>query len=307
MSDAPAAPVDAAATDAPAEAAPESQQPTEAVPRKLPAPVKLKFKGKEEAVDDLDTLARWAQMGRGATEVFEQAKAMRQEAEAKAARLDRLKGGSLDDRLALLTETLGDEESALQFMEEALYQKRIAPQQLSPEQRQMQELQRKLQAYESEKAEASKKAEQAEIDRQADAIADQYAKTAAEVMAKLGWGAELAPLVLREMMPYAEQALEAGLEPVSEDILGMYMQDQQAKLGNFVKQLDGEALVRFLGDEVANKIRKHDLQKLRGGQAKPQAAARDERKEEPLPDDPQEAERIRQKRRRDFWDSTPYR
>jgi hypothetical protein len=246
-------------------------------------------------------------MGRGATEVFEQAKAMRQEAEAKAARLDRLKGGSLDDRLALLTETLGDEESALQFMEEALYQKRIAPQQLSPEQRQMQELQRKLQAYESEKAEASKKAEQAEIDRQADAIADQYAKTAAEVMAKLGWGAELAPLVLREMMPYAEQALEAGLEPVSEDILGMYMQDQQAKLGNFVKQLDGEALVRFLGDEVANKIRKHDLQKLRGGQAKPQAAARDERKEEPLPDDPQEAERIRQKRRRDFWDSTPYR
>lgn len=285
-----------------AEAAPTQ----EAAPRKLPQPVKLKFKGKEETVDDLDQLARWAQMGRGATEVFEQAKKLREEAEAKASRLEKLRGGSLDDRLALLTETLGDEEAALQFMEEALYQKRIAPQQLTPEQRKLQEYERKLQQYESEKAQQAKAQQEAELERQADAIAQQYAKTAADVMAKLGWGAELAPLVLREMLPYAEQALEAGMEPVSEDIIGMFMEDQRAKLGNMLGKLEGEQLLRFLGDDLANKVRKADLARLRGGQAKAAAPKQDARQAEKLPDDPLEAEREQQRRRRNFWASTPY-
>lgn len=297
-----AAPVEAAeapAEDVPAEAAPP-------MPRKLPAPVELKFKGKVERVDDLDQLAKWAQMGRGATEVFEQAKALREEAAAKAARLDKLKGGSLEDRLALLTETLGDEEAALQFMEEALYQKRIAPQQLTPEQRKIQEYERKLQAYEQEKAQAAKSQQEAQLEAQAEEIANQYAKTASDVMAKLGWGPELAPLVLREMLPYAEQALEAGLEPVSEDILTMFMEDQQTKLSNFTKQLEGESLLRFLGDDLANKVRKADLARLRGGQAKP-AQKVESKQEKPLPDDPLEAERERQRRRKQFWDSSPHR
>lgn len=285
-----------------AEAAPAQ----EAAPRKLPQPVKLKFKGKEETVDDLDQLARWAQMGRGATEVFEQAKKLREEAEAKASRLERLRGGSLDDRLALLTEALGDEEAALQFMEEALYEKRIAPQQLTPEQRKLQEYERKLQSYEQERAQQAKAQQEAELERQADVIAQQYAKTAADVMAKLGWGAELAPLVLREMLPYAEQALEAGMEPVSEDIIGMFMEDQRAKLGNMLGKLEGEQLLRFLGDDLANKVRKADLARLRGGQAKAAAPKQDARQAEKLPDDPLEAEREQQRRRRSFWASTPY-
>jgi hypothetical protein len=302
------APTDAgeAADAAEAPEATEAAPAQEAAPRKLPQPVKLKFKGKEETVDDLDQLARWAQMGRGATEVFEQAKRMREEAEVKASRLDKLRGGSLDDRLALLTEALGDEEAALQFMEEALYEKRIAPQQLTPEQRQLQEMQRKLQSYEQEKAQTVKAQQEAELDRQADAIAQQYAKTAADVMAKLGWGAELAPLVLREMLPYAEQALEAGMEPVSEDILGMFMEDQRAKLGNMVGKLDGEQLLRFLGDDLANKVRKADLARLRAGQAKSAAPKQEARQQEKLPDDPMEAEREQQRRRRSFWASTPY-
>jgi hypothetical protein len=305
MSEAAAAEAPAAeATEAAPDAAPAEQAEAPA-PRKLPAPVELKFKGKVEKVDDLDQLARWAQMGRGATEVFEQAKALRQEAEAKAARLEKLKGGSLEDRLALLTETLGDEEAALQFMEEALYQKRILPQQLTPEQRQMQEMQRKLEAYESEKARAAKSQQEAEIERQADAIAQQYAKTASDVMAKLGWGPELAPLVLRELLPYAEQALEAGMEPVSEDILGMFMEDQQAKLSHFVNQLDGDRLLKFLGEDVANKVRKADLARLKAGSAsKAQLKA-----EPPKPkreDDNMEDELAAIKRRRNFWANDPY-
>lgn len=310
MSDAAPAAAEATAAEVPSEQQTPNQpaqEPAEAAPRKLPTPVKLKFKGKEESVDDLDALARWAQMGRGATEVFEQAKKLREEAEAKASRLEKLKGGSLEDRLALLTETLGDEEAALQFMEEALYAKRIAPQQLTPEQRQLQEMQRKLQAYESEKAQAAKAKQEAELEAQADAIAQQYAKTAADVMQKLGWGPELAPLVLREMLPYAEQALEAGMEPVSEDIIGMFMQDQQAKLSNFVKQLDGDKLLRFLGDDVANKIRKADLARLRGGSA-PKASQQEARTApKASPDDPLEAAREAQKKRRNFWSEDPYR
>lgn len=311
MSEAAVAASEATAVEAPSEQStpnqPAQEAPPEATPRKLPAPVKLKFKGKEESVDDLDTLVRWAQTGRGATEVFESAKKLREEAEAKASRLEKLKGGSFEDRLALLTETMGDEEAALQFMEEALFQKRIAPQQLTPEQRQMQEMQRKLQAYEAEKAQAAKAKQEAELEAQAEAIAQQYAKTAADVMAKLGWGPELAPVVLREMMPYAEQALEAGLDPVSEDIMGMYMQDQQQKLSNFAKQLKGEQLLRFLGDDIANEIRKADLARLRGGNTpKAQAAAQPKSDKRPTGEDPLEAAREAQKKRRSFWDEDPF-
>jgi hypothetical protein len=308
MSDAAPAAAEATAGDVTSEqqTTQPAQEAQEAAPRKLPTPVKLKFKGKEESIDDLDALTRWAQTGRGATEVFESAKKMREEAAAQLSKLERMKGGSLEDRLALLTETLGDEEAALQFMEEALYRKRIEPQQLSPEQRQMQEMQRKLQAYEAEKAQQTQKAQQAELESQADAIAQQYAKTAADVMAKLGWGPELAPLVLREMLPYAEQALEAGMEPVSEDIIGMFMEDQQAKLGNFAKQLDGERLLKFLGDDVANKIRKADLARLRGGGAKTQPSEPAPRQRQPSSEDPLEAAREAQKKRRSFWDESPY-
>lgn len=309
MSDAAPAAAEATAVEAPSEQQTPnqpSQDAQEAAPQRLPMPIKLKFKGKEETVDDIAKLAEWAQRGRGATEVFEQAKRLREEAESKLSRLEKLKGGSLEDRLALLTETLGDEEAALQFMEQALYAKRIAPQQLTPEQRQMQEMQRKLQQYEAEKAQQTQKAREAELEAQADAIAQQYAKTAADVMQKLGWGPELAPLVLREMLPYAEQALEAGMEPVSEDIIGMFMEDQQAKLSNFAKQLDGEKLLRFLGDDVANKIRKADLARLRGGSAP--KASQQEAKAAPRsrPEDPLEAAREAQKRRRSFWDEDPY-
>lgn len=311
MSDAAPAAAEATAGDVTSEQQtqqPAQEAPQEAAPRKLPTPIKLKFKGKEESIDDLDTLTRWAQTGRGATEVFESAKKLREEAEAKAAKLEKLKGGSFEDRLALLTETMGDEEAALQFMEEALFQKRIAPQQLSPEQRQMQEMQRKLQAYEAEKAQKAQQAQQAELEAQADAIAQQYAKTAADVMAKLGWGPELAPLVLREMLPYAEQALEAGMEPVSEDIIGMFMEDQQAKLSNMVKQLDGDRLLRFLGEDVANKIRKADLARLRGGSKPAEAAPPPQPKaKQDAPEDPLEAARAAQKKRRNFWDESPYR
>lgn len=309
MSEAAPAATEAAAVEAPSQQetpnqpAPEAQ---EAAPRKLPSPVKLKFKGKEETVDDLDQLAKWAQMGRGATEVFEQAKKLREEAEAKASRLEKLKGGSLEDRLALLTETLGDEEAALAFMEEALYQKRIAPQQLTPEQRQMQQLQRELQAFKEKEAQQTKAAREAELEKQADAIAQQYAKTAADVMAKLGWGPELAPLVLREMLPYAEQALEAGLDPVSEDIIGMFMQDQQAKVSNFAKQLKGEQLLRFLGDDVANEIRKADLARLRGGTSPKAQPAAPKADAKPTSDDPLEAAREAQRKRRSFWSEDPY-
>lgn len=275
-----------------------------AVAKKLAQPIELKFKGKTEKVDDLDQLARWAQMGRGATEVFEQAKKLREEAEAKASRLEKLKGGSLDDRLQLLAETLGDEEAALQFMEEALYQKRVAPQQMTAEQRQLAEMQRKLEAYEAEKAQATKAQQEAELDRQADAIAQQYAKTAADIMGKLGWGPELAPLVLRRLQPYAEQALEAGLEPISEDIMGLYMQDEQQVFANLAKQLDGEALLRFLGDEVANKIRKHDLARLRGSQAKPET--RQEERRQPAPSESLDDVRAKQKRRASFWSEEPF-
>lgn len=308
MSEAAPAAAEATAVEAPSE---QSTQPapeaTVAAPRKLPSPVTLKFKGKEEQVDDLDALARWAQMGRGATEVFESAKKLREEAEAKAAKLEKLKGGSLEDRLALLTETLGDEEAALQFMEEALFQKRIAPQQLTPEQRQMQQLQRELQAFKEKEAQSTKAQQQAQLDAQAEAIANQYAKTAADVMAKLGWGPELAPLVLREMMPYAEQALELGVEPVSEDIIGMFMQDQQSKLSNMVRQLDGDSLLKFLGDDVANKVRKADLARLRAGaQPKAQPPQAQPKPPRPADEDAMEAERAAQKKRRNFWNEEPF-
>jgi hypothetical protein len=285
----------------------QAQAAAAALAKKLATPVELKFKGKVEKVDDLDQLARWAQMGRGATEVFESAKKLREEAEAKASRLERLKGGSVDDRLQLLAETMGDEEEALRFMEEALYAKRVAPQQLSPEQRQMLEMQRQLQAYKSEKEQTTKAQQEAELERQADAIAQQYARTASDIMQRLGWGAELAPLVLRRLQPYAEQALEAGMEPISEDIMQLYLQDEQQVFSNMVSKLDGDTLLRFLGDEVANKVRKADLARLRGGGQKSSQAAQPERQAaKPVSGDSIEDERARQKRRRDFWSSEPF-
>lgn len=285
----------------------QEQAAAAALAKKLATPVELKFKGKVEKVDDLDQLARWAQMGRGATEVFESAKKLREEAEAKAARLERLKGGSLEDRLQLLAETMGDEEQALRFMEEALYQKRVAPQQLTPEQRQMLELQRKVEAYEAEKAKSTKAQQEAELERQADAIAQQYARTASDIMQKLGWGPELAPLVLRRLQPYAEQALEAGMEPISEDIMQLYLQDEQQVFSNMVSKLDGDTLLRFLGDEVANKVRKADLARLRGGGQKAAQATQEKAAPKAPQSDTLEDERARQKRRRDFWASEPFR
>ena len=309
MPDAVAAPTAPAATNAAETTAGESTAPkapeAKPEPRKLPQAVELKVKGKVEKVDDLDRLVHLAQKGYGASEYFEGGRKAREEAEAKLAKYGRLKSEKSSDLLEVLTEELGDEEKALTRLEEILFEKRVKTAQLTPEQRRIRELEAaEAKRKADDEARQAKERETKETET-ADAELNRWSKAAFEALQAAKVSPDLAPAVLARMKPYIDRAIELGQDPVGTDIFEDFMADERASFRSIADGMEAEALVEWLGEAAANKIRKWDLARLRAG-----------REPRPAAQPPQQASQnvgitndadARKKQRRDFWDVPPHR
>lgn len=304
---APVAPAEAAPTEAPAEAqgkpAPKSVAEAKPEARKLPQPFKVKHKGKEVVIDTEEKAQHYISKGFGAHEFFEQGRKAKEEAEAKLSKYARLKSEKPEDILAVLVEETGDEEKALERLEAILYEKRVKAAQMTPEQRAIAERDAKLAEYARKEQEAKQKAEQEVLDKQTQAELDRWSKTAMDTLQAGKIDPKIAPVVLSRMKPYIDAAIEMNADPAAPEVFADYIADEKAVFKSIAESMEGDALVEWLGEAAANKIRKWDLARLRNGNAPKPAQP------QPTPGSVQNVPITTSgpKKRSSFWDVDPHR
>jgi hypothetical protein len=137
----------------------------------------------------------------------------------------------------------------------------IEPEKLSPDQRRARELEAKLKKYEQqeqEKLKAQQDQEQLELtNKQREYLQGQI------IDALERSGLPKTKLIASRMAFYMRENMMRGWEAPIDVIVKQVKQERQSLMSGEVGGLEGQDLVSYLGDDVVNKIRKWDLQRLR--------------------------------------------
>lgn len=246
------------------EAAPPPEQ-----PKTEKKAYKVKFGDKEVVFDDDEKIQRTLAKAYGAEQRFEEAAKQRAEAQqiveflealkADPANLRHLYGEDGLRKLAIqhANEFFTKEQQEAALPPEAREMKRLADQQAA-------ELQRYRQMEIQQKEQAQRAQEQAEIE----AAREEIGNVAAAVLEHLKLPADNTPLkgvVAKKLIPYLQANLqrEQPLDPQS--VAADYLDDTRTEFAQLAQSLEGEQLLGWLGEEVANKIRLYDLGRLNGG------------------------------------------
>lgn len=258
----------AATEAAPAkETAPQGEKaPVAAKPVPPPAPRhKLKVDGREEEVDEPELIRRAQRVSAADRRLEEIAK--KQENIGKF--LQTVKG---DPIAALLDPALGLTKQEIQKAVETWYKREVIdPEMLTPEQRRIRELETEKQGWtrEQEAKKQAQLAEQTEVQKK---------HWIGEYETQITKGLESSSLpkntsTVRAMASYMEQANRAGIDVPIETIANLVKQDKLADTHYVLSSMEGEQLIKYVGEEIINKIRKADLARMRGGAPKPESAA----------------------------------
>ena len=259
-------------------AAPKAAEETKAAPKEEKTPeqpraekktYKVKFGDREVVFDDDEKIQRTLAKAYGAEQRFEEAAKQRAEAQQIVEFLEALKADPSnlrhlygEDGLRKLAiqhanEFFTKEQQEAALPPEAREMKRLAEQQAA-------ELQRYRQMEIQQKEQAQRAQEQAEIE----AAREELGGVAAAVLEHLKLPADNTPLkgaIARKLVPYLQANLqrEQPLDPQS--VAADYLDDTRTEFAQLAQSLEGEQLLGWLGEEVANKIRLYDLGRLNGG------------------------------------------
>lgn len=289
MSDAsaPAAPASATqpATSAPkpgeggaAPAGPAAAVAQKSVDEILKDGLEFKAKGRNVKVTTLEQLRHYAQKGFGSDVAFEERNKYEQE-------LQSLKGAFKDPKA--LRKLLADQGlNPVDLGTEWVYEQ-IEAEKLTPEQQKLRELETWKAEREKQDGEAKQKQAQAEEDKRVEAIKDRLSGLYLDALQTAGIPPDAAPWFVPRIAKLADQAIEADYDADPKALAEMAIQDFRQEQTAILGKLDGASLVAMLGDELVNRIRKHDLQRLRGDRQQPRPQTN------PLTDPPRQPQRAR--------------
>jgi hypothetical protein len=219
------------------------------------AKYKLKVNGKEQEYD-IDTILRKAQLSEAAETKFQEAANSRKQTEQF---LQMLKS----DPMSVLTHPdlgLNFEELATNFLGD-----KIRRDMMDPVERELEELRQYKKSQEETRQQQqqrqAKEAEEREFTQMRQQAAQEYDRKISEVLSK-----SQLPKTEYSVKRVAELLYTAGQKGYDLDVntavdmvKERYMSDIQALFGS----LEGDGLLGLLGGDLAKKIRKHDIEKLK--------------------------------------------
>lgn len=132
---------------------------------------------------------------------------------------------------------------------------------LSPEEKEYRDLKKYKEMTEAEKAKAREMEEMSAREKKEFEIAQNFQNTIIEALTKTGLP-KSAKLVQRTAEIFKHN-LEYGLELSPDDLAAEVKNERLAELKAIIGDSDGETLIKLFGDDVAKKIRKFDVQKLK--------------------------------------------
>lgn len=144
---------------------------------------------------------------------------------------------------------------------EKILLEKIQSEMMTPEQREVMEMKKKLQAYE-ENERKSKEEKENEIK------ASYEAKIAQDFQAKIIKAIDAAKLpkspdVVKRTAQLLKKNLDLGLELTVEDLAQEVKEEFKGGISSLIKDSEVDQLIELLGPEVMKKIRKYDLEKLK--------------------------------------------
>lgn len=210
---------------------------------------KVKVDDKEVEVDENELLAGY-QMRKASQKRFEEAARLKKEAEQKMEYIKKNPAKALED-LGFDVEKLASD-----YLLE-----RIEEKELTPEQRKLKEYEKKLRDYEEKERSIKEAQEREEAARLASKYEEDYSKKIKDALSTSGL--PQTPYTIKRMAQIMIHALEEGYELSPQDAVGIVREDYLSDIKELVGQADGNTLLSLLGKDVADKIRKTELAKVK--------------------------------------------
>lgn len=226
----------------------------ESAPAPAPKKHKVKVDDHETEVDESE-LIRGYSKAQASQKRFEEAAKLRKEADEKLAKF---KSSPID---ALSELGLDPEELA-----EAIYIKKLEKAmqvELTPEEKQAKADQEELESYRNEKLTAKQQKEAEEFETATESQRVNFSEKISKAMEASNLSKD--PYTIRSAALFIKSCLQNGFEPDAEEIREAIEGRVQNDYKSQVVGKKGKDLVKWLGEEVVNEIRRHDLENLRAG------------------------------------------
>ena len=136
---------------------------------------------------------------------------------------------------------------------------------MTPEEIQMDEMKSRLAKFEEQEQMTKKQTEEAQQTAVRQKYQDDYNKQITEALDTSGL--PKTEYTVQRMINYMAKALEQNYELSAKDVTDLVRRDYINDTKSLYSGLDADALINILGDDVAGKIRKSDLAKLKNPQA----------------------------------------
>lgn len=239
------------------EASADEESVEESPKRKPPKMRKVKIYGNEEYVNEDEVFKDYQKYRAGEAKLKEAAQ-MRQSVEEFYRRL-------AEDPDSILRDpnlSLNRRELAEKWLHEALEEEFG---EVDPREKEMTELQKRLAEYEKKEKQAKEQEEMQAREQFVESRKQAISQTLHEAMqsSHLASHPESKAAVLREMAVYMRAAKERGEEVTAQDLVEHVHNSRFQQFYTLAHQFQGNELLDFLGDEIVNRIRKADLERIR--------------------------------------------
>lgn len=213
--------------------------------------LKVKVDGQELEVDESELVKGYSKY-KSADKKFQEAAKMRKQAEEFISMMkDPQKFFDAAEKLGHTPRELAEKYLAAQLEEEML----------DPREKELRDTKRKLQEYE-----ALQKKEQEEVERRRnDELKAKYAKDYTEqfTSALTETGIPATKHTVAEMAKYISRAAQMKFQMTALEAAQLVKEDIMEAHKRLIGDTDGETLIKLLGPEVANKVRKYDTSKIK--------------------------------------------
>lgn len=212
---------------------------------------KVKVDGQEMEVDEAELLRGYSHQ-KAANKILQQGAAARKQAEEFIAMMkDPEKFWEVAKKIGHDPRKQAEEYLARQLEDELL----------DPRERELKETKLRLKQME-EMDRAQKEAMEA---KRNEVLKQKYAKDYSDqfVAALQETGLPATKPMVAEMAKYVSRAAKIGFKMTPIEAAKLVDEDLRVSYGRLAKESDGEVLIRLLGEDAANKIRKYDTQRLK--------------------------------------------
>lgn len=272
-------------------------------------PITVKVNGREHKVPASE-LAAWARQNGGVIDAYRISKASHEKMQEAAALRRQIEEAAADLRdprraRALLERTLG-REGAYQLYNDAIYEQ-IQERELSPDERQRRQRETELQRRERMLQERERAIREEHQKRATEQYRSQYVQecNAALQATKL----PATPMIVEMMAKRMEDALQSRYELTWQQAALEVREELRELIRNSTTQADDDALEEILGADVAKRLRKREVERLKAQQPRQQTGQYAPKETAPRRQEPQkisarsffeqrEAERDMARRRR---------